>query len=312
MKLRRKKNRLGIFSLSTYLKFLAILLGKMPLSIRSIVGRSLGAIFSYIPTRDRLVCKLQLKLALNSDTERLTKKVYQNLGETILIGLNLDPILINHEKIIRTEGWDEAVQLLSKQKGLIGLTAHTASWDLLASYASKRGLSLFAIGREAHGEAFQEVLEHLRAKHNINTIWRGGSSGIREIKEHLERNSIVAALIDQDTRVAGCYSQFFFEQAHTPTTLIKIAKEASTPMCTAFIVQESHLKYLIKITPLDTSLSPEDICAEYNRRLEALIKEYPDQWVWIHKRWRSRPSGKRLSSSEYIEYLTDRCKTVPS
>ena len=60
------------------------------------------------------------------------------------------------------------------------------------------------------------------------------------------------------------------------------------------------------IEEFDSTLSAEEILSEYNRRLAELLRRFPSQWVWFHKRWRSRPTGERLSSREYIAWLRRR------
>lgn len=310
MKSHRETRKQRLFSLGGALIVVAFLIGSLPLRVRSNLGRFLGGIFSLIPTRDRKICLLQLKLAFGKDAAKTMREVYKGLGETLFIGLNISPLVARGDSSITTQGWEDGANLLSMKKGLIVLTAHTASWDLLGAYANHRGLPLYAIGREAKGEAFHAVLEHLRERHGIRTIWRGGKFGIREISKHLGENKIVAALIDQDTRVSGAFSKFFFKEAHTPTSLIKIGLESGIPICTAFIIKTSPLKYLVQVSPISGISTPEAVCAEYNRRLEEIVSKHPAQWVWIHKRWRTMRDGRRLSSSEYIEYLTDLCRTA--
>jgi KDO2-lipid IV(A) lauroyltransferase len=85
-------------------------------------------------------------------------------------------------------------------------------------------------------------------------------------------------------------------------TIVTLAKRYNARISTAFLFRRRPGDYLVYFEPIDDHLSVEQILQTYNQRLEQLIRLYPEQWVWFHKRWRTQ-GGKRLSSSQYMAFL---------
>ncbi|NMC64177.1 MAG: lysophospholipid acyltransferase family protein [SAR324 cluster bacterium] len=285
--------------------------GLIPIQLRSAFGFACGALFSCIPTRDRKVASLQLRLFLREKYNwKILTLVYAHLGQNIMESIELRPLLKAHCQFVKSDGLEKGFAHIANGKGIIALTAHTGNWDLLAAYSIQIGYRLFTVGREARNPVLQEILSGLRLKYKIETIWRANASAQRQIIRALKERAVVAGLIDQDTRVSGRMLPFFDVPAFTPIGLAEIAKRYDATVFTAFIVRKGFMQFEVIAEPIDSHLSPEEITSEYNRRLEAIIRENPSQWVWFHKRWRTLPDGKRLSSKNYITYLESRLVDV--
>jgi KDO2-lipid IV(A) lauroyltransferase len=143
----------------------------------------------------------------------------------------------------------------------------------------------------------------MREAYGIDTIWRADKSGIKRIINCFKERRVMAALIDQDTRVDSVFVPFFGTPAKTPSALVDLGKRFNARFVSAFIIRTSGTQFEIHTAELDASQNPEEILAEYHQNLERLIRDYPDQWVWIHKRWRSGPSGTTLGTKEYLKTL---------
>lgn len=279
----------------------------VPFSVRSVLGFLVGFVFSFFPTRDRKIAKLQLSAFYNT---RLpwwaVGSVYGHVGRIAFESLEIRPMLEKPEKRIVEEGLQD---LLDRKTGTICLTAHTGNWDLLAAHVIQRGLKLATAGREARNPVLQALLQDLREKDGIETMWRSRGALHRRIKDFLQQGGTIAALIDQDTRVSGSHAPFFGRPAFTPTGLIELGRMNGASFISAFIFCTGLCRYEIFIEPIDSSLSAIEIAAEFNRRLEFHIRRHPFQWVWFHKRWRTMEDGTRLSSSEYIKMLNERLES---
>ncbi len=258
-----------------------------------LLGYALGYIFGLIPTKSRLICSLQLKKFINR--EDITPLVFAHIGQLIFETLFKCPA----DEAFIAPDLDEALKLLSKGKGILALTAHYGAWDLLGAYAVRRGAPLYAIGRPAR--RFQWILEWLRNKHGIKTIWRVGKGGAQEIEEILLEGNVVAAVIDQDTRVKSIPVKFFNEEASTPVTVVRMALSLNIPIISAFIRRDKK-KFIITTKELSGN-TPEDILSKFNQQLEEQIRISPEQWVWFHQRWRTKNDGTRLSYHDYIDFL---------
>lgn len=262
-------------------------------STLGLLGFTLGYIFGLVPSKPRLICKLQLKKFLNRP--EITPLVFAHVGQLILETLFRCP----PDSSFKTPDLEETLKLLNKGKGLLVLTAHYGAWDLLGAYAARRGIPLYAIGRPAR--RFQWLLEWLRNKHGIKTIWRVGKGGAQEIERLLLSGNVVAAVIDQDTRVKSIPVKFFNQDASTPVTVARMALSLNIPIISAFIRRDK--KNFIITTKELSGNTPEDILLEFNQQLEEQIRIAPEQWVWFHQRWRTNNDGTRLSYNDYINFM---------
>ena len=285
-------------------RFLLRTISILPFSLRSAAGFGAGFVFSFLPLRDRKTALLQLRRFLPEHANwRTIALTYGRIGQNALESLNLEPVLRNPDRCITAHGLEIGRKFVEEGRGIIALTAHTGNWDLLAAYIIRKGFTLYTAGREVRNPALQELLAELRAKYDIKMLWRSDASVQKSILRALRDRSVVAALIDQDTRVSGRCVPFFGRPAFTPTGLAEIGKRSGAGVVTAFIVRTSFLKFEVFVEPVDADLSAEETAAEFNRRLENILRSRPSQWVWFHKRWRTLPDGRRLSSREYISLL---------
>jgi KDO2-lipid IV(A) lauroyltransferase len=280
------------------------ILGWLPLSIRQLLGTFFGYVFYLIPTRDRAVARLQvLKFLKRSEANSLVRKVYANAGRTALESLNLKPLIKAHPEVFQDPAWAVMDNALKGGQGLITLTAHIGNWDLFGAVCVERGLPLVVVGRQSTFEALQNALDWLRTFHGIQTLWREHSFSARSVVKALSANKMLGVLIDQDTRVNSVMAPFFGYPASTPSALVSLAKRRGTPVVSAFMIPDYAGSYRLVIEDLSTSGSVEEILAEFNRRLEIQIRQSPDQWMWFHKRWRTKEDGTRPRSFEYLAWL---------
>lgn len=280
------------------------LVGRLPFSLRGKLGSALGYLFSFVPTRDFRIGRLQLEKFLGtSESERILRRAYAHFGRTFLECLNVEPLIRNADSLIEFPDWPEAKRLLDQKKGIVALTAHLGNWDVLGAFFAHQKVPVIAVAKQARNPAVQFTLEKLRNSFGFQTLWRANKKGVLEIIESLKNAKVIAALIDQDTRVSSVPIPFFGVPASTPYTLIEVGKECDALFATAFVARQPNGRFQVRVKEIDSTLSKEDILTEYNKRLEAAVREFPEQWAWIHKRWRTTPQGERLRGSAYLNYL---------
>jgi len=277
-------------------------LGALPLPLRQALGRALGRAVAAFSITNRRIIRLQTKLALGHYPDSIAYDLYAQLGQTFFESLNLNPILKDNDRIRVVTG-EDIIQRYSEQPGpLIALTGHVGNWDLLAAYIVQRGISLCTVARRARNSTLHEIIEDIRRSYGVKTLWRSGTAG-QEVISELKNKKVVAALIDQDTRVRSASVPFFGFPAATPNGLVSIARKKGIEIVSAFLIRLEGGSFEVHVREIDHSMSDVEILASFNSHLEEIIREYPDQWVWFHKRWRTRPDGTRPSSSDYITFL---------
>jgi KDO2-lipid IV(A) lauroyltransferase len=282
-------------------------LSLLPFWLRSAFGWVLGYIAGLLPLRERTFAWLQLKAFLPEvSAHRVTPLVFANAGQTLLESLNIRPILECSPARVTCESWHEVQSWLSHPRPIVTLTAHTGNWDLLAAWVIAQGIPLTTIGREARNPGAQAVLRSIRERYGIETIWRSDRSGLKRLISCLQQRRVVAALIDQDTRVESIPVPFFGSPAKTPVSLITLGRKMNARFVTAFLFRTGWLRFSVFIEEIPDCNTEQEVLAAYNQRLEQLIRRFPCQWVWFHKRWRSPPGQDTLSSKAYERMLRER------
>lgn len=298
--------------LARFMVGLVAAIGRIPFSLRSALGWSLGYLVGLFPLRERSIAKLQLQVFLpEANADRLTPRVFANAGRTLFESLRLSPILRVRASRITCEAWPTITSWLSSDRPIVALTAHTGNWDLLAGYMIAQGIPLTTIGKEARNPTAQKVLSSIRDGYGIETIWRSDRSGVKRLLQCLKERRTIAALIDQDTRVESAMIPFFGTPAKTPSSLVALGRKANARFVSAFMFRTGFMRYTVFVEELPSSLDDAALLAEYHRHLEQLVRRYPDQWVWFHKRWRTQLDGRTLSTREYLAELRKRLAEKP-
>ncbi len=291
----------------TLLLLVASGLRLLPFSLRSALGWVLGYIAGFLPLRERKFTMLQLKAFLPEVSAcKITPLVFANAGQTLLESLNIHPILLRSPARISCDSWHKVQEWISAPRPIVALTGHTGNWDLLAAWVIAQGIPLTTIGREARSASAQAVLRSIREGYGIETIWRSDRSGLKRLISCLQHRRILAALIDQDTRVDSISVPFFGSPAKTPVSLITLGQKMNARFVTAFLFRTGWLRFSVFVEEIPDFASEKEVLTAYHQRLEQLIRRYPSQWVWFHKRWRSPTIEQTLSSRAYERMLRER------
>jgi Kdo2-lipid IVA lauroyltransferase/acyltransferase len=244
------------------------------------------------------------------------------VGEAFLIDRTLadcNKISENGEfKSIYCPNFHYLEQIRDSSKGTIGLTAHVGNFELLAAYLVKIGLPLSAVGREFNYPNLNEFLVNVRKSYGLETIWRKGGTSPSLILKAIRNGKAIGTLIDQDLNLENFYHPFFGLNAAYAIAPIKIAIRFNLPLFTGFMVREKDGRHRVLVEPVEYDINSkdavEDVLRIYNSRLEEVITQYPEQWIWWHRRWRRRPKSEgqlihNRNTYEYIEWLNHQsCK----
>jgi len=299
MNIVKRFSRFSIFPLLKAVLFLSRLL---PWRFKVTLGGGVGLLFFYISKRYRQLALENYKIAFGLDQSddssyKIIKKSFQNLGKSLIEILNLQ--CLNPQQVDDLILWEGEEYLKQAEgEGIVLITGHIGNWELMGAMLSMRGYRLHAIAAPLYNARINGLIVNLRSRFNVGTINRGTPSSSRKILEILRKKEILALLIDQDTRVNGIFVPFFNKQAHTPTGAAQLALRSNARTVMAFITRLPDNRHRITIQkPIvlaRTGDSKRDIevnTALFTARIEQQIRVYPDQWVWMHRRWKTRPTG---------------------
>jgi KDO2-lipid IV(A) lauroyltransferase len=193
-------------------------------------------------------------------------------------------------------------EVLAEGKGAIVISGHVGNWELLGQAIAAAGYPIATIATPFYDARITSWLDRWRAQWGLKILWRHGNSG-KAILRVLRQNNLMAFLIDQDTKTAGDYVLFFGRPAFTPTTPAALALRTGAPVvfCWHHRRGKHHHITVERITYNRTGNHHRDVLAltaMLTARLESVIRAAPEQWVWMHRRWRTTPGEPPVDSQD--------------
>ena len=198
------------------------------------------------------------------------------------------------DKIVTTEGMHHLDEAFTAGRGALMITAHYGNWEVLGAWLGLHEYPIKVVGTALFDPRLDKILVETRNKAGYTNIARG--KGTREILRTLKEGKAVGMLIDQDTNVPGVFVTFFGMPTHTPTGPVVLARKLKLPIIPIFMHMKSDFTYHITCYPpveqIRTDDEMHDIQVNTQRCsdiYEKVIRLHPEQWVWMHKRWMTRP-----------------------
>lgn len=272
----------------------------------------LGRLFFLIPTVDRrrVIKNLSRVFGDRWPEEKIwsvARKSYANLGKNLFDALYLSNLSWNRiRRFVTTDREFERVQAAyARKKGVLIITAHVGCYEMLLHYWAKSGMKCFAIGQKIYDERLDSIVRAARSGENIEYMYR--TENPRAMIRLLSQGKVFGVLVDQDTRTDGVFARFLGHLAYTPSAPVKLALKYDIP---AFVVtttrqpDNTHRIFIHELVLERTGDARKDIVLNVQKTNDVIsraIETYPDQWVWMHRRWRrtQRHYPQALSISNY-------------
>jgi KDO2-lipid IV(A) lauroyltransferase len=197
----------------------------------------------------------------------------------------------------------EIVARLSRQgKGAIAMSAHLGNWELVAAAVAAMGYKISVVARRIYYDKFEHLLQGTRRAAGVRVVHRDEP---KEILRALRDGHFLGILPDMDiAKLDSVYVEFFGRLALTPTGPVALALRTGVPLFAAFIVRNADGRHTVHVEePIElirTGDMQKDLLLNTIRatkRIEAAIRQYPDQWMWIHRRWQHQPEWEFLKES---------------
>lgn len=183
---------------------------------------------------------------------------------------------------------------LAKGKGVLALTAHMGNWELLPIVAPLAGFLADIIYRPLDFLPLNAFFLRLRTRFGAGLI--PNAHAMRKILRQLKNGHVVALLMDQNVDwYEGVFVEFFNHRACTNKGFALLAMKTRAPVVPVFLVRNLNryiIEFCAELERVQTGDPTHDIEAntlKYNQAIEAVIRRYPDQWFWVHQRWKTRP-----------------------
>jgi KDO2-lipid IV(A) lauroyltransferase len=272
----------------------------IPLRAASWLGERLGLVAFTLARSQRRKALASLSVAYpeKSDAERtdLARAFFRHLGRSVMEMVCIEQFDARRHELVEWVPEARAAMdaALAKGKGVVFVTGHVGNWELLARYVALENYPAYVIGKELSDARSTKLVEGFRASGKLKVIWRGHQGAAKDMLRALKSNSILGILIDQDTKVQSLWVPFFGRPAKTPRAAADLAIRTGAVPMLGFCTRVGPLQYRITMqeVPLPTAEGEAgviDLTARLTAGIEQQIREHPEQWVWIHQRWKSPP-----------------------
>jgi len=297
--MRYKYRRYFLYYLGRVFAFLVYLL---PLSISLKIVALLGRCAYLVLPKYRKITIANLSMVFAREKSareirKIARAVFVNLAKSACEVINFPKINEkNIDRFIRIEGIEHVDRSFEAGKGTIILASHFGNWELLGMTFRVKGYPGVTIGRKIYFHKYDEFLNNLRKSHDVNVIYRDDSP--RKMLKVLKENRILGIVADQDVdSVEGVFVNFFGAPAYTPAGPVALARVSRATMIPCFVIRQKTghiLKIEEPIKFVDTGNKEADLVTntqKWSEVIESYIRRYPEQWVWMHKRWKTKKNN---------------------
>jgi KDO2-lipid IV(A) lauroyltransferase len=287
---------------------LARTLGRLPRGLARILVRILTFTCYIGLSRLRRVGERNLDLALpelpSKAKKTILRHVFRNLGWQLVEFCRMPRYAPqNTQGWLRTEGLEHYLAARARGKGVLILTGHLGAWELSSFYHSLMGHPMGMVIRRLDNRVLDEYVNGIRCLHGNRVLHKDDFA--RGLLTAMRSGQTVGILMDTNmTPPQGEFVKFFGVTACTASGLARVALKTGAAVLPGFCLwEEKEQQYVLhfgpEITPVRTRGHEPDresdilaLTQRCNDVLESWIRRYPDQWLWIHRRWKTRPPGE--------------------
>lgn len=279
------------------IKLLSAVFMIIPLKLVYLIARMLG-IFTYHVIRIRR--DVTMENLRNSLGEKFSKKELEKIAceAYVNIGITFMEMLIVHrfkEHILEMVDVSDSYILkrnIEKGQGVIVVSCHFGSWELIGAAIAALSIPMTVVVKRLSNPYIDNMIYQLRTGFG-NTIINYGAS-VKHIVRALRNNEVIGLISDQDAGREGIFVDFFGRKASTPRGAAQLALKYKAPIVVAMALRTGNGKYksIFKKITVNENDTIEAVTQKYTTVMEDIIRQYPEQYFWMHRRWKTEEAKK--------------------
>ena len=271
------------------------------------LGEALCSLFFWFDRRHQRVAIEHLRIAFGTEEDEqelkaIARRSHQHLGRSLaeLARVMTSPA----DRVMELAGFEGLNHFLDahkKGRGVLYLTAHLGNWELMALAHSLQGYPINVVARPLDNPLLEGLLYRLRTRWGNRVVKKGGA--LREVLKLLKAGETIGFLLDQNVAPdQGVFVNFFGRPACTHKTLAVLALKTGASVLPVFTFRQEGNRHLVIIEPPvlleETGDLQRDVVAntqKFTSVIESYVRRHPDQWLWVHRRWKTQPQGAESS-----------------
>jgi KDO2-lipid IV(A) lauroyltransferase len=326
-------HKLDSYLIYIFARFVIAFFRLLPRSLGIRLTRILAACAYYFDLRHRHIASVNLRIAFpelpDRERNRIARTSFQNAAMNLLEISRISSITPADISSLVEYDQDQGLQnyraALEKGKGILYLTGHFSSWELLPAAHALHGYPLSFITRPLDNALLERYLLTIRESKGNQVINKRNSA--RQVLKNLKSGGAAGILMDQNTSLQeGMFIDFFGIPAATTTSVARFALHTDAPVLPGYLTPMRGGRYTIKFLPpidvIRTGNISQDLevnTRRFNEILEKIVREQPEAWLWGHKRWKHQPPGNPpdlyslspLELSDFLRQKALRPKLIP-
>jgi len=264
------------------------------------LGSGLGTLWYLLDARHRRVAMQNLASAFGEsldrrDARQIVRRCWRHYGRTLFDVLAFDRFSsASVGTLVHYEGLEHIRAAYARGRGVLLFSAHYGHWELTALMQGHLGMPLTMVTRPLDNPALEAELARLRSQSGNAILHR--RNAVREMLKTLRRGGGVAILIDQDAHGGGVFVPFFGRASSTTPTLATLALRTGAAVIPTFSIPLADGSYRViygeEVEIRDTGDHDADvvrITAECTAVIERWVRQHPELWLWMHRRWKTAP-----------------------
>ena len=292
------------------LRFWAMVMGIFPMETNLRTGRLLGRIWWTVSKRHRQRAMDNLRPAFGQthserQMRRIARRSFQHFAQLYLVELVMTPRLINKWSWARYVELGEigpAIRELLRARGTIMITPHFGNYELLGFTIAELGLPLISIMRPLDNPLINDYLVATREASGLSLLFKKGAMGRAD--DILAEGDTLCFIADQDAGRKAVFSDFFHRKAAWYKSIGLLAMRHRVPIVVGAATRTGRgfryrmdVERIIQPEEWDAQENPlQWVTDEYAGALERLIRRAPEQYLWVHQRWKTRPPAERKAA----------------
>ncbi len=228
-----------------------------------------------------------------SELKVIARNSYRHMAMTF-IELALMPKIKNHiAEMVDVTGLVAFKNALGEKKGLILVSGHFGSWEMNGASVVMAGFPTTVVVKRQSNPLIDKIVDDYRRMLGLTTVTPGAS--VKTLIHALRSGGVVGLISDQNAGRGGVFVNFFGRLASTPQGAAQLALKYGSPVIAVMTRRIKPGRYytIVRAVPVLPDDTVESLTGRYTAILEEIIRDYPDQYFWMHKRWKTRPSPEK-------------------
>lgn len=285
----------------------------LPLPLARAFARGLARLVHALVHSERRRTREHVALAFpdwpTHERHGLARAAFAQLGDAAAEIAHVDRLRTRFDEVVRFDEASRAVMegALAEGRGVIVVAGHIGNWELMGFYLAFRGYPVWTLARAQADPRLDAWVRQFRESRGVRTILRHESGAAKAMLRAFRDGAILGFFLDQDTDVAGVFVPFFGRLAWTPSGAAVMALRTGAAIVVATMQREPDRTHVLRVERVRYEAGDdgaqvarddavESLTAELTARIEAAIRRAPEQWVWMHKRWKRRPPNEAAAA----------------